>query len=728
MAPKATVGQLAAELVINNKQAADALKMIERLATSTQMRLDEMAKANRQLSQSFVDSGGRIRGYNKDLDTNRSKMGEGEKALRGFYKEQRLQDRTMRESIATLQSLTFAFAFLTQGQDDGSKTTRRVTEGMMVMFATAQSLEFGLFAVGRAGASMSGSLGMILTRIGALAGPIGIILGLGAGLVAFFASANKEVDQFAEKGLDNLIKRLNEAGGGSTAFLRNIQLSIEAQQAAVNMLLESGKKLTEPGAGSFSMGPLGAILQSGQAAAKESVASDALKEQNEERRKIIEKIKDAIKEQSVMNDYLSRANQYVREHGSRYQVLKLEIEDLNTRIQTQVLSEEDRRKLIDERIEKENELKNLTLSTFDIETKRVAKMEALVKLNQATNDDVIAQIDHTLTLKLTEEQRLALQVKRVELLDKEAAERAKVIKEGQEGLDNLTEYIKTAQAESIVTAPTDQTLDANIDAINAIASQKKMKADLQYDEDIKQIEANYEKLGYSEENFRLYKEALQAAETRRDVQKQNDDLEAQQKIIKARQDAYEKDLDQIDRIGAHLQKAFNADTFIAKLGQGLQIAAQIAHTLNNIGSEGVGPLDFLEILGPIAGFVGLFDEGGSVKGGRRGEARPAIVHVGETVLPTHRYPLGEALARVMSQSKAADGMRFATGGVVPAMAFTDTSIISSVMRRNNLDLVSAIQKLSVQVHLYNTMTGQRFLRKEIPKFNEFQSRKEVTPG
>jgi hypothetical protein len=124
----------------------------------------------------------------KSVDDYSVSLNSGEKAVRGFLREQRLQDRVMRESIGSITGVVFAFAFLTRGAKDAKDSTRLVTDSLVAAMGAANATEFAMFSLGRA-----------FPALAAFSGPITVLAAVLAAVGSLFASASSEAATLAEK-------------------------------------------------------------------------------------------------------------------------------------------------------------------------------------------------------------------------------------------------------------------------------------------------------------------------------------------------------------------------------------------------------------------------------------------------------------------------------------------------------------------------------------------------
>jgi hypothetical protein len=180
-----SVGELSAKLLYHTEEAQKALASVSSYAKTAK----------------------------KDFRDLQSQADEGRSAFRKFFQEQRLQDRIARESTQAVLGIASALALVSSGSDGASEKTKKLQTALLTAVAGANATEFALFSVSRAGAGLGGTLGALFTRIGSLAGPIGIVVGLGAGLLTFFMESDKKSRKAADDGLKKYNDMLTTISG-----------------------------------------------------------------------------------------------------------------------------------------------------------------------------------------------------------------------------------------------------------------------------------------------------------------------------------------------------------------------------------------------------------------------------------------------------------------------------------------------------------------------------------
>ena len=441
---------LFAEIGIDAQQAEQTLKRVQAMVDATGMSLNKLLKAGKQTGEGLDQGGGKVDRYGK-------KMGEGEKALRGFYREQRLQDRTMRESVQTLSSLAFAFSFLSQGQNEVGSTGAKVTKSLMTAAIAAQSAEFGFFALGQAGERMNGTMGKVLSTLGRFGGPISLVIGGIAGLATWIGEADAKMQEWRTGGLDSMVKGLTAAAGGRTDLLKSSIGGIDQQKAAIATLQQLKPVGPEPVTFESMMAPRAPAAATPEMTATQGAVAKSLENSNAERDKEIEKLQEAIKQQEVMLEFETKLNAEIIKNGSEYMKLGVQIGELNKAITTQTMTEQKRVGLIDERIALENQQKDLMKGSLELATDVIAKESMRIGISRANGAQLLALYDKALKLKMTDEQRLKLQVDRNALVQKEIDLEIQRAAARKAGLDKTVEAVTKMQGIA---------LEAEIEAID----------------------------------------------------------------------------------------------------------------------------------------------------------------------------------------------------------------------------------------------------------------------
>jgi hypothetical protein len=443
------LGTIILKLITDNKEFAEGLKNALQLVaiSSTQMKdlmefkikapdftaldlavdanqkkISELTKSQQQQAaasveegKAAVDAGQKHKQHGESVDT-------GSKSIQQFRSEQRLQNFVVRESSQALLGLTSAIGFLSLGNKDAEGTTKKVQTSLLAGVSAANGMEFALFGLGNAAKNMNGHLGVTLRNIAGMAGPIAAVVGIGAGLIAFFTQEESHLKEINDRALDGYIKKLSEAGGQSTAFLQKVTASLEAQKSALKSFNDIVKNAPLASVSNQLGGP-GNQFAIAQGDVTSSVARAAINEQlekeNAEHDEIVKKLQKEIREQEILNEAIKRANDEILKSGSSVDKLRIEIGNLNDEVAHGDLTAPERQKKIDALALKQKELAEIMKTTQQRETERLTILESQKRMHEATTGQVIQQIDALLQMKLTDQERLTLEQKRYDIIQAE---------------------------------------------------------------------------------------------------------------------------------------------------------------------------------------------------------------------------------------------------------------------------------------------------------------------
>jgi hypothetical protein len=205
-------------------------------------------------------------------------------------------------------------------------------------------------------------------------------------------------------------------------------------------------------------------------------------------------------------------------------------------------------------------------------------------------------------------------------------------------------------------------------------------------------------------------------------------------LVKSERQRQQDQLDNAINVGEKLRAAFKnaGDDLLGDLVKGLQFIRQMAAVLKSSGS-GDGILDGIPFLGNLSSLFSLFDEGGYT-GNIPGNKAAGIVHGGEIVFekPIVDQHLNElmALRRSLQQGNSLSNVFRGTNASSLNYSMSDLNpLISEIrlLRSENKQLAEAVKGLEIQapVVLQGTLSGQQFLRKEMPSFESYNTKKKV---
>jgi hypothetical protein len=668
-------GALKAEMTLDAKDATTTLQEVQRLSEAASMTLKEMTLRAKELSESMYVTSRGLKEHTKAQKDHRVELTESEKSARTFFQTQRVGDRMLREGLQTVSQLAMAYMFLTQSEGETDKKTKAVTTGLMGMFVTTQAAEYGFFSLGQAGKQLGGSLGGAMQKIAAFGGPLSILLGVIAGVVGYLHAANEETRRLEQLGTDTLLKGLTAAGGGSSRFLTGAIGSIEAQKSAL-AALSSAAAGGSPG-GLVLGGPRPAGMPVSAAAVSTGQGTqanvDAVAKENTYRAETIEKIKKQIEEQEILVAVQQKVWAIVREQGTEYDKLKVDVEEYTFKINA---GEANRQELIDKRAAAMEKIRAMDQTSYERSAQRVANDAVLVELGQKTTAELSKELAQLAEMAPNEKTRLAIRKQIYELAQKE--------RDLERERTRLQSSAANKEAEG----------QLQLDAI--ISSTRIELITNEYDKQRAQEQALHQKnLGDIREAGSTSGEYLQM--------EQAIALENERTIQAQRQIGWQQDIAGVERVGAVLTSAFSrsGNEFIQKLGQALSIAIQIAKTvqLANAGKEGGGPLD---ILATIASIATLFDTGGYTGPGPRSQVA-GLVHADEIVFekPLVQRWGGELMSLRSNMQKGYAGGGY-TGSGLAATGVGGPIVITGRLALDN---------------------GQIWLTSELPKAQRFIAEK-----
>lgn len=188
MASEETIGTIVQKLALDMKEFETSIQKAEGLSKALKMSMKDLGTLT-------VDPSGKLL---KSLDDVSVKTDAATQSTRGFFREQRLQDRVLRESIQSISSMAFAMAFLAQGFGQAEGTSKRLTSALIAGVGAMNATEFALFGLGKAGEQMGGKLGGALVKIGNMAGPIAAVVAVLTSVVQYVKETEAELARLDE--------------------------------------------------------------------------------------------------------------------------------------------------------------------------------------------------------------------------------------------------------------------------------------------------------------------------------------------------------------------------------------------------------------------------------------------------------------------------------------------------------------------------------------------------
>lgn len=177
-----TAGTLTARMIVDSTQAKQSLNNVNALLNVTKKNFVQLG---RDASRATEELGVKTRTLTEDY--------------RAFLREQRFQNRVMREGRDAVMGVAFAFMMLSNQGEDNSVIMERVSKGLMGFIAGMNAAEFSVFSLGRALSASTGLVAAFGRILQASAGWIGLVVGAGAALIGFFSQTKAEAKQAAEE-------------------------------------------------------------------------------------------------------------------------------------------------------------------------------------------------------------------------------------------------------------------------------------------------------------------------------------------------------------------------------------------------------------------------------------------------------------------------------------------------------------------------------------------------
>jgi len=253
----ASENKLQGNLSIDVSEAEKSLRTIQDFVKATSVSLKELSQIkvgeNGQLinSSAINESTDAITKHTKARQESTEVTKSAEQELKTFYREQRVQDRTIREAREALLGFTIGMASLFSQSGESSEGVKKFENVLITTISSIQGAEFASVALGIALSNIGGGFATVGAMLSRFATPISIIVGIGAGLVTFFQKSNDEAKKAAEDGLKRYSEMLDKIAGkmddftAKTLVSRRIALSTELNQ--VEARLKIYKELSEAG-------------------------------------------------------------------------------------------------------------------------------------------------------------------------------------------------------------------------------------------------------------------------------------------------------------------------------------------------------------------------------------------------------------------------------------------------------------------------------------------------
>lgn len=334
----------------------------------------------------------------KKHDEHSGKVQSGEKAVRGFFREQRLQDRVMGETRNSIVSLTGSMLPFIAGSHASGGATKYLGESLAVGMEQANAMEFALFGLGQVGGKLPGVLGSVATGAASMAGPIAAAVGVGALLIQFLRTSNEEAERAATEGLKDFQSALDRL---SRPQLLRLSEEVRIGLEAVNKEIAG-----------FHFDSLNKTVDMHADIATTAGAMEFLNEKDRERltlleadKTILDEILKKVEKQSKEVDALVRAQRLGEDSllriGSELQKqdilarrLKQEIDSRVDAEKKTALTVEEIRAKTDQLAKVEAERAHNLKSTLDMQKEYASNVDTLYQLGKASGQLLVGSLEN----------------------------------------------------------------------------------------------------------------------------------------------------------------------------------------------------------------------------------------------------------------------------------------------------------------------------------------------
>ncbi len=453
----------------NFKIAAPDIKALDLALETGEARVRDFIGAQQQILPAGESASGGLGESGKKHEEHAGKVQGGEQALRGFFREQRLQDRTLGTARNSLLALTGSFIPFIAGSSAGGGAARQLGASLSTGLEQANAMEFALFGLGQVGGKLPGVLGSIATGAASMAGPIAAAVGVGALLIAFFRQSNEEAQKAVDEGLKNFTNAIENLSRPQRLRLaENIKAELDkvnAEIAAIERVV-----VTSVVAGS------GADLETQKQQAAADIKKKLLKEQAETLKEMLATEEASVGVRKVNEEQMVKVRSELQKQDQLIKNLRQEIEtrvdlDKKTELSTEavVAKQEQLTKLERERAEN---LRTSLERAKDFVTQR----ETELQVGRATTDAVIAALQAQRAATTDKKEQLAIDAK-IQQTQQQLAADAVTVAEARRtlGIGTTAEIIRALEAQQR-TAVTEKD---RLAISEKILSVKKQEADTQ---------------------------------------------------------------------------------------------------------------------------------------------------------------------------------------------------------------------------------------------------------
>jgi hypothetical protein len=648
---------------IDSEKAEVAVQRMQKLMQLMNKTAEE---ARKELSQIFVDVHGQL---GAPLDKTKQKVEDNTKSLRDFRQEQRMQNFVLREGSQAMMSLLFAYAYLQQGQDKTTGTTKKITDALLTGFMAANATQFAFFTLGQVGEKMGGKVGAALSKVGSYGGEIGIVVGTIIAAKQVFDELMRSADRFATRDL----KFFGE---------RTPKLSLEA-------LLEERRKVMTEIKSIVDSSPLKSMMR---ALVTGDYATFTIAVQNEQ------KLFSLREKEKVLNEAVAERSKV---QLGTIEAINIQIAELVAKRDLEAKSMQEAAKYTDQIVKLEQEKARLLKTSREIRLAEAAIALSVLEAGTKAEPDQFRR------------QQLEAQLELQKELAQIEENRKKAILEG-----GNREWINAKAREQSEKARLAYAWKADEIYYTREHDLALLKAE-NLANNVRQVEARYD----AEEDFvrrtvkdeELRREKLFALRRQRETELADLEIRTLSELAQGFQ-AIEQGLTSI---------GVKADSTLSRMIQMAQIALRIAQLVNamNVRPEGATTADYLSIFGNILGFIGLFDTGGWTGPGSRNQIA-GYVHKDEIVF---EQPLVQRYRNELLGLRRSMQMGIPTTGMFPT---ADNGNLNTAILVNELrSLKQVVRTLEIQVPVIfrNVLNAQKIVREQLPAAQQYYSKKSVDP-
>ena len=708
-----SAGEMIVRLLLQSN-SKEVLTQMSTDARQAERSLDDLVRT----AQGFTvtTKGGIIvtEGMNRALKEQERQTADASRSVRQFLADRGLSNRLARETTQAVTAIALAMSFLTDAEGNADESTKAMASSLLRGVAVMNATEFSMFALGKAAEKLPGTLGAIGTRMTALAGPIGIAIGVVTALHTMMSAANAEGEKAEKEGIGKFIDRLSNASGADLGFLRAAVDQMKALRTETKDLLLFTQQMDLGGTGFAAADATG---QSGRAGVIAQI-----KETQKGREDIVAQIEKEIDRQEVLNDFNERFRQIVLKSGNEVQKLQVQLETVNEQLRKGIITSADGKNLIEERVRLTRQLAEILKTSDDKQAERVTTAEHEYQVQRITRAVLIEKLQAELKSAETAERRRQIET-----------EIHRLVEEEKKAVQDINTYWNEAarkaweQFEAASKQLKENRGQIEIDIIRNASEKKVAEEERRYQKQLDLIKD-------LELKTQDHDEAAAQRKLAAEINRQNLVAIGQQRELAELQLV----ADQVGVIGTALHNAFSGagGELLQKMVAVAQIALQIAKTVQLMNAGALtGALGPIGIAASALGIFGLFDSGGYTGSGHR--YQPAgIVHRGEIVfekpIVDRHKDLLMGVRSVLQSGYARGGM--AGGGSFDSSGIAREMVSSSIgsggsavaeiraMRREIVQSIRGIQSFPDEIRV-DMVRMQAKLRDEQRGIDRWKSRK-----